>query len=67
MGPQKVRNLVGKREEKKLLGRPRCRREDNSGMDPQKVGWGGLNWIGLPQDRDRWRALVEAAMNIQMA
>jgi hypothetical protein len=36
-------------------------------MDPQKVGWGGMHWIELAQDRDRWRALVEAAMNIRVA
>jgi len=51
---------VGKHEEKRQLGRPRSRWEDNIKMDFQ--GW-GIDWIELAQDRDRWRALVNAAMN----
>jgi len=57
------RILVGKPEEKRPLGRPRRRWEDNIKMDLQEVGCGGMDWIGLAQDRDRWRALVNAAMN----
>ena len=57
----------GKREGKKPLGRSRRRWEDNSRMDPKKVGWGGMHWIELTQDRGRWRALVEAAVNFRMA
>jgi hypothetical protein len=56
--------LVGKIEENKQLGRPRCRWEDNIKMDLQEVEYGGMDWIGLAQDRDRWRALVNAVMNL---
>jgi hypothetical protein len=59
------RVLVGKPEEKKSLGRPRCRWEDNIKMDFQEVGCGGMDWIELSQDRYRWRALVNAAMNLR--
>jgi hypothetical protein len=57
------RVLVGKPEGKRPLGRPRRRWEDNIKMDLQEVGWGCEDWIGLAQDRDRWRALVSAVMN----
>jgi hypothetical protein len=52
------RLLVGKPEGKRPLGRPRCRRMDNIRMDLGEVGWGDVDWIGLAQDRNRWRALV---------
>jgi hypothetical protein len=55
---------VGKPEGKKPLGRPRRRWEDNIKADLQEVGCGGMNWIELAQDRDRWRALVNAAIII---
>jgi len=48
---------------KKTLGKPRHRREDNSKMHIQETGSGGKDWIDLAQDRDRWRALVNAVMN----
>jgi hypothetical protein len=58
------RALVGKPEERRPLGRPRCRWEDNIKMDLREVGWGGMDWINLAQDRDRWRALVNVVMNL---
>jgi hypothetical protein len=56
------RVLVGKPEGKRPLGRPRCRWEENIKMDLQDAGCGGMDWIELAQDRDRWRALVNAVM-----
>jgi len=58
------RVLVGKHEGKRPLGRPRHGWEDNVKMDIQEVGCGGKDWIELAQDRDRWRALVNAVMNL---
>jgi hypothetical protein len=55
---------VGKPEGKKPLGRPRRRWEDTIRMNLQEVGRGVEDWIGLAQDRDRWRALVRAVMNL---
>ena len=52
------RVLVGKSEDKRPLGRPRRRWEDNIKMYLQEVGCGGMDWIELAQDKDRWRALV---------
>jgi hypothetical protein len=60
------RVLVGKPEGRRPLGRPRRRWEDNIKMDLQEVGWGGMDWINLAQDRDRWRALVNAVMNLRV-
>ena len=57
--------LVGKPEGKRPLERPRRRWEDNDKMDLQGVGCGGMEWIELAQDRERWRALVNAVMNIR--
>ena len=57
------RVLVGKPEGRKQLGRPRRRWVDNIRMDLQEVGSGYMDWIGLAQDRDRWRTLVSAVMN----
>jgi hypothetical protein len=47
------------------LGRPRRRWVDNTKMDLREIGWGGLNWIDLAQDRDQWRALVNTVMNLR--
>ena len=58
--------LVGKPEGKKPLGRPRRRWEDNIKTDLQDVGRGGVDWIKLAQDRDKWRALVTAVMNLRV-
>jgi hypothetical protein len=53
------RILVGKPEGKRPLGRPRRMWEDNIKMDLREIGWGGMEWIDLAQDRDQWRALVK--------
>jgi hypothetical protein len=58
--------LIGKPEGKRELGRPRHRWEDNIKMDLQEVGCGGAGWTELAQDTDRWRALVNAVMNLQV-
>jgi len=56
--------LVGKPEGRRPMGRPRHRWVDNIRMDLQEVGCGYVDWIGLAQDRDRWRTLVSAVMNL---
>jgi hypothetical protein len=58
------RLLVGKPEGKRPLGRPRRRCVDNIMMDLGEVGWGDVDWIGLAQDRDRRRALVNSVLNL---
>jgi hypothetical protein len=58
------RALVWKPEGRRPLGRPRRKWEDNIKMDLREVVWGGIDWIDLAQDRDRWRALVYTAMNL---
>jgi len=60
------RVLLGKPEGKRPLGRPRRRWVDNIRTDPQEVGCGYMDWIGLAQDRDRWRTLVSAVMNLRV-
>ena len=60
------RVLVGKPGGTRPLGRHRCRWEDNIKMDLQEVGCGGVDWIELAQDRDRWRALVNVVMNLRV-
>jgi hypothetical protein len=59
--------LVGKPEGKRPLGRPRRRWEDGIRMDlKERLGGGGVDWIRLAQDRDRWRAVVSAVMNLRV-
>jgi hypothetical protein len=60
------RVLMGKPEGKRQMGRPRRGWEDNIRMDHQKVGRGDMDWIGLARDRDRWRAIVNAVMNLRV-
>jgi hypothetical protein len=60
------RVLVGKPEGRRPLVRPRRRWEDNIKMDVRDVGCGGIDWIDLAQDRDRWRALVNTVMNLRV-
>jgi hypothetical protein len=60
------RNFMGKPEGKRPLAKPRHRWEDNIRMDLQEVGCGGMNLIGLAKDRDRWQAIVNAVMNLQI-
>jgi hypothetical protein len=58
------RVLMGKPKGKRPLGRPRRKWEDNIKMDIKEVGWGSIDWIDLAQDRNRWRTLVNALMNL---
>jgi hypothetical protein len=60
------RLLVGKQEGKRPLGRPRRRWVDIIKMDLIEVGWGDVDWIGLAQDRNRWRAVVNSVLNLQV-
>jgi hypothetical protein len=60
------RVLLGRPERRRPLGRPRRRWEDNIKMDLQEVEWGGMDWIDMAQDMDRWRALVSAVMNLRV-
>jgi hypothetical protein len=56
--------LVGRPVGKRPLGRPRHRWEDNIEMDLKEVGWGGMDWIGVSQDRDRFGAVMNTVMNL---
>jgi hypothetical protein len=58
--------LVRRPEGRRPLGRPRRRWEDNIKMDLQEMGWGDMDWINMAQDRDRWRAVVSAVMNLRV-
>jgi len=60
------RALVAKPEGKRSLGRSRRRWEDNIKMDLQEVGYTGMDWIELAQDRERWRVLLNAVMNLRV-
>jgi hypothetical protein len=60
------RILVGKPEGKRPLGRQRRRSVDNIKMDLREIGWDGIDWIHLAQDRDQWRALVNTVINLRV-
>jgi hypothetical protein len=60
------RILVGKPEGKRPLGRPRRRWLDNNKTDLKEIGWDGMDWIDLAQDRDQWKALVNTVMNLRV-
>ena len=64
-GRRVYRVLVGRPEGKRPLGRPRHRWDDIK-MDLQEVGWVDIDWIDLAQDRDRWRPLTKAVMNLRV-
>jgi hypothetical protein len=57
---------VGKLEGKRPLGRPRRRWVNNIKMDLREIGWDDMDWIDLAQDRDQWKALVNAVMNVRV-
>jgi hypothetical protein len=57
---------IGKPEEKNQIGRPRCRWVDNFKMNLAEIIWGGVDWIDAAQDRDQWRALVNAVMKLRV-
>jgi hypothetical protein len=59
------RILVRKPEGKRPLGRPRRRWANNIKMDLREIGWDGMDWIDLAEDRDQWRALVNTVMNLR--
>jgi hypothetical protein len=58
--------IDGKARRKELLGKPRNRWMGNIKMDLGEVGWGDVDWIGLAQDRNRWRVIIKAVMNLQV-
>jgi hypothetical protein len=60
------RVLIGKLEGKRPLGRPRRRWEDGIKLDLEEIGWGSVEWVYLAQDRERWRAVVNAVMNLRV-
>jgi hypothetical protein len=68
MGEKRIacRLLVGKREGKRPLRRPRRRWVDNIRLDLGEVGWGDVDWIGLAKDRNRWRAVVNSVLNLRV-
>jgi hypothetical protein len=65
-GRNVYRVFVGKPEGKRPLERPRRRWEDGIKMDFREIGWRGVEWIQLSQDRDRWRAVVNEVMNLRV-
>jgi hypothetical protein len=62
----RVLAIVGKPEGKRPLGRPRRRRVNTIKMDLVEICWGGVDWIVLAQDRDKWKAIVDSVMNLRV-
>jgi hypothetical protein len=60
------RLLVGNPEGRRPLGRPRRRSVENMKIDLLEIGWGGVDWVGLAQDRDKWGDLVNVVMNVRV-
>jgi hypothetical protein len=60
------RILVGKPERKRPLGRPKRRWDDNIKIDLREIGWGGMDWIDVAQDKDQWRALMNMVLNLRV-
>jgi hypothetical protein len=65
-GGSAYRILLGKPEGKRPLGRPKRRWVDDIKMDLREIGWNGVDWINMAQNRDQWRALVNMALNIRV-
>jgi hypothetical protein len=62
-----MRTICGwKPEGKRPLGRTRCRWDDDTRIDLKEIGWEGVDWMHLAQDRDQWRALVNTVMNLRV-
>jgi len=57
--------LVGTHERKRPLGRPRRRCHDNTGMCLREIGWEGMDWMHMTQDRDQWRGVLNTGMNLR--
>jgi hypothetical protein len=66
MGEECVQGFDGEARRKDPLGRPRRKWEDGIRMDLREIGWGSVDWIQLAQDRDRWRAVVNTVMDLQV-
>jgi hypothetical protein len=65
-GEKPVQGFGGKAQKKRPLERPRRGWDKGIKMDLREIGWGGVEWIQLAQDRDRWRAVVNAVMNLRV-
>jgi hypothetical protein len=61
-----IMRMIRKPDGKRPLGSPRCRWVDNNKIDLREIGWDGMDWTDLAQDRDQWRALVNTVMNLRV-